>query len=171
MIPNTNAPQLVRELQAVLDDQIELLEQKRTELAGLSAAILERDDAAMETLMGEMDRTMRRQAESDLKLAALRRSLGDALGLPARAVKLSTLIDRLGGQAADALGDRRRQIIHLAGQLRRQHAATTMLLRESARINRLILEGLGATGRELTTYDADGRDQWRDRTGLVDTEC
>jgi len=68
------------------------------------------------------------------------------------------------------LEDRRQQIIVLTSKLRQQHLETCLFLLESSRINRLLLESLFPDSEPVVTYGADGQDQWRPDTGLVDAE-
>ncbi len=161
---------LIRELLDVLDQEIELLGLKRSAMASLSAAILDRDEGAIERLLADIERMDHAQQATDVKLSALRGSFAQALGKEAGELKLGALAGMLDGDAASAVDYRRRQILLLAQQLKAQHLQTSMLLHECARINRMLLETmLSGAGDNVETYSASGRDVWRGR-GLMSAE-
>ena len=171
MTPNTpNASALVAELLAVLDEQIALLELRRSQLESLSETILDRDDARMEVLLGEIEQTMRVQQAADLKLHAVRNALASAFACPPEEIRLGRLIARLEGDPRLALDYRRQRILRLTEQLRQQHLETCLFLMESSRINRMLLESLFPNSEPVITYGAGGQDQWRPPTPLVDAE-
>lgn len=161
---------LAAELQAAMDEEIGLLEHKRSLLEQLSAAMIQRDEGAIEKLLEQFDRAGQSQSTADARLAAVREGLAEALGLDAEAkVRLSDLLRRLPPRVAATLDVRRRQVQRLVERLREQHAQTALLLMESARLNRLLLRGLLTGGGGLTTYSPGGRNDWNGRSGLIDT--
>ena len=161
---------LVDDLLRQLDDEIALLDQRRSQLEALSSAILHRDDGRMEGLLDEIEETMQVQARVDGKLSATRSLLADAFARRPEEMKLSEILTALHGEQKQALEYRRQQIILLTDELRQQHLQTCLFLLESSRINRMLLEGLFPNSEPVVTYGVDGRDQWRPDTGLVDTE-
>jgi flagellar biosynthesis/type III secretory pathway chaperone len=171
MIPETpQTDALLAELTGVLDEQIGLLTSRREQMDRLSSAIVHRDDDAMEPLLEEMERTQGLQKSADERLATLRQSLASTAGCAVDHLRLSRLLQELRGPVRDAVAERRRRLVALSDELRQRHLRTVLLLAESARINRLLLETLFPASQPVTTYDAGGADQWRPDTGLVDTE-
>jgi hypothetical protein len=151
---------MVQQILAALDGELSLLEVKTAQLAELYRAIVERDDSAMERLLGVMEETQDRQGPADAALAACRANLARALNIPARELKLSVLIQHLPSSLAAPLAQRRERLIEAAASMRLQHMQTSTLLYESARLNSMMLECLGGGG-EVTTYDRGGTNVWR----------
>ncbi len=170
MIFSPPAKTLWNELLVILDKEIELLNRKRSELDCLTEVIVANNDRGMEKLLEQMEQTQQAQAETDIKLDALRKALANELQLPTEQVRLSSLIEQLEGDDRLAADYRRQQIVLLAEQLRRKHMETALLLMESSRINRLLLDSFFPQSQPVNTYDADGSQSWRPDTGLLDTE-
>jgi hypothetical protein len=158
------------ELNVVLDGEIALLSLRRAQMKLLSEAVLDRDDTAVERILGEIDRTGQLQAQADEKLALLRGSLAEAFGCPSQQMRLSLLLGVLDGPDCQAVEQRRQRIAQLAGELQRQYLETAVVVFECARINRLLLECLYPPGGSVHTYGADGAGAWHTDAGLVDTE-
>ena len=161
---------LLNELLLILDQEIELLEVRLTQVSAMHSAILDRDEPATEKLLSDLETTQQRQIHVDMKMGALRGSLSTAFRCRAGEVKLSFLIARVDADLALPLDYRRRRIVALVEELRRQHVRTALLLRECARINRTLLEGLLSGCGTLTTYGSGGKNHWHARSGVVDTE-
>jgi flagellar biosynthesis/type III secretory pathway chaperone len=156
---------------ALLDEETRLLEQRAEQFDLLYDAILHRREEGMEGLLVEMTDTQIAQARLDEQLAELRGVLTEAMDLPDGKMKLQNLAERVDADQGERLMRRRERIIQLAEKLKRRHLDTALLLSESARINRMLLEGL-LPGNEapVTTYGRGGKDGWKGRSGLVDTE-
>lgn len=162
---------LIDELLAILDEEIELLEQKRSQLANLSEALVSTDDAATEALLKLIERTEHTQTRVDLKLQDVRKTLAGVFGYDdAKALRLSVLVTELPDAQASAVNDRRERLAQQVGNLRRQHLQTAMLLIECSKVNRMMMECLLPAGEAVTTYDATGTNLWRNGAGLVDKE-
>jgi hypothetical protein len=160
---------LAGELESALDEEIGLLEAKRRLLEELSAAMVQRDEGGVERVLEHLDQAQRAQESADVRLAAVRESLTVALGgLEGKKVRLSDLIVHLPRTIAAGLEVRRRQVRMLVDRVRRQHLKTTLMLAESARLNRVLLEGLLTGGSGLTTYGRAGRSDWHGQSGVVD---
>jgi flagellar biosynthesis/type III secretory pathway chaperone len=168
--PGEDITGLVEELAGLLDDQIALLDLRRSQLEGLAQAVLQRDEAGMERLLGEIERTLRLQADADQRLRTLRAALGSALAAPEGGLRLSALVGRLHGPQRLAIAARRQGLLRAATRLRRQHLQTSVLLMECARANRLLLECLLRDGQAVTTYGADGSARRQSEAGLMDAE-
>ena len=85
-------------------------------------------------------------------------------------MKLSKLIEQLDDEHRLGVNYRREQIVLLAEQLRRRHVETAMLLMESARVNRMLLESLFPQSEPVNTYGTEGAQSWRPDAGLLDAE-
>lgn len=168
--PSPVAAEQVDSLGPLLDEEIALLDVRRSQLASLCAAIVDRDDDAVERLLEQIERAQELQAATDRRLDALRQYLGEQLACPQDDRRLSALIERLPEDQRAPLAERRERIIDLAERLQLEHMRTVILLGECARINRLLLESLFPDAEGLQMYSATGADAWQPETGLVDTE-
>ncbi|HUT02244.1 MAG TPA: flagellar export chaperone FlgN [Phycisphaerae bacterium] len=158
------------ELARLLEAESALLDLRRSQLASLCGAIIDRDDEAVERLLDQVERAQELQSATDRELDVLRRQWAERLGCPPEEVKLSRLIAALPEPLRGALAEQRQQIIERAEGLQREHMRTVMVLTECARINRLLLESLFPESQGVTTYSAAGSDPWRPEAGLVDAE-
>ncbi len=158
------------ELLVLLDEEIKLLHLRIQQFDDLYESILHRNDSRMEELLAEMVCAQQSQAQLDTKLQAGRTMIARSLGCEVQSMKLTMLVDRLDEKKSVELEYKRQQIILLAEQLKRKHLDTAVLLSESARINRMLLEGLLPSSGTVTTYNTCGSSGWRDSTGLVDAE-
>jgi len=158
------------DLLALLDEEIALLGLRTRQFDDLYEAILHRRDETMESLLEEMTVAQHRQAELDEKLQTMRTMFARALHRPMREIRLSELVGLLDGEPKTRLREKRQQIILLAERLKRKHLTTAILLGESARINRLLLESLLPQADAVTTYGTGGTKPWRTSYGLVDAE-
>jgi len=161
---------MVRELLDVLDEEIALLNLRRSQLELLSGAMLDRDEQAVGELLGDIEDSAQRQTTADLKLQAVRTALAAAMGIEADGLKLSNIVEALPADMRPQIDYRRQQIILLIDALRTQHMETAVLVHECARINRLLLEGLFRIDTRPVTYAAGGQQGWSPHAGLIDME-
>ena len=162
--------EMAQELLILLDEEIRLLHLRNQQFEELYESILHRDDERMEELLAEMVCAQQEQGRLDTKLQAGRTMIARSLGCKVGEMKLAMLIERLDEKKSVEMEYKRQQIILLAEQLKRKHLDTAVLLSESARINRMLLEGILPSNGTVTTYNTDGSTGWRDSTGLVDAE-
>ncbi|MBL7133818.1 MAG: hypothetical protein ISS78_06950 [Phycisphaerae bacterium] len=161
---------LIDELLKTLDQEIDLLDLRCVQLAALSRASIERDDETMESLLRDIETTQQRQDSTDRELNSIRRMLADLLALPRAEMRLAMLVEVLDGPQRTAVAGRRQAIVTLMEQLKRQHMDTALVVAESARINRMLLESLCPQSRQVTTYGVRGERSWRPESPLVDVE-
>ena len=155
---------------AVLDEEISLLVLRQSHLERLWAAILGRDDSAMEKLLEEMEEAQHKQEATDMGVEKLRKSLAGLLGYDQEELQLGDLAKNLPGELGSAVGHRRQQIVSLLEKAREQQLKTSLLLYESSRINRLVLSTIFPQSEPVVTYDQEGQNLWRSETGLIDSE-
>lgn len=168
--PKTKLREMAPELLSLLEEEIELLRVRTRQFDELYDAILHRRDERMESLLEAMTDAQHRQVDLDGKLQTLRTIFARALGVEENTIRLSRLIDWLDGTHATDLRNQREQIILLAERLKKKHLTTAVLLSESARINRMLLEGLLPKADSVTTYGTGGTKPWQMNSGLVDAE-
>ncbi len=162
--------EMVRELLILLDEEIQLLRLRVGQFDELYEVTLRRGSERVDLLLEEMVLAQQRQIDLDAKLQAGRGMIARSVGCPRRELKLSMLIEMLEDVQARELEHKRQQIILLAERLKRRHLDTAMLLSESIRVNRMLLEGLLPASGTVTTYNTGGAKGWRDGTGLLDAE-
>ena len=170
MMVSLSQAELVEPLLAALGEEVAALNLRRAQLGLLREAILRREDEAVGRLLEQLEQSQLFSTQLETRLSALRQAVAISVGLDRSKATLGQLIQRLDGPQAQALDQRRREIISLIKALQRQHLELAMLLRECARINRLMLQQLLGGGKEVTTYGSLGRQDWRDGHGLMDTE-
>ena len=161
---------LIDELVNVLDREVVLLDLRCGQLAGLARASIERDDETMESLLKEIETTQLRQESTDRELDAIRMRLADLLAWPMARTRLGALVAILEGRRRQSVSRRRERIVTLVSRLKHQHMATALVVAESARINRMLLESLCPQSSQVTTYGVGGESSWRPASPLVDVE-
>ena len=160
---------VVEDLLVALDNETQLLELKRSQLAELSGMLLRNDNEAVEALLEQIEQTEQAQSQMARRLQGLRETLAGAFGCNAKGFKLAWLIDQLPHEQALALTHRRRQVTEKVNEFRKQHIQTTILLTECSRITGMMLDSLAPTSA-VVTYDTEGSDRWRAEAGLLDME-
>ncbi len=162
---------LAEELLTVLDQEIESLVLGHHQLKKLRDSILARDDSAMDTLLKKIAHAQQKQASTDARLESIRSSFAKLFDRNRDELKLTDLADLLPERLALAFKRRREQIITLVKKTRQQQLQTSLLLYESARVNRMLLSTIFPQTQPVVTYTQDGQDSWRNGPGLVDSEC
>lgn len=163
--------QLIAAFVAGMNEEIELLELKGAHLEALSTAILARDDEALPEVMRQMEQAQVLQDATDQKLLVIRSEIANVLAWPLELVTATKLAAQITGPNKTFVEQSRQRIIEIAGQVRKQHLETVLLLAECTKINRMLLEGLfGSQAQPLHTYGRSGHNTWRPDTGVVDAE-
>jgi hypothetical protein len=168
--PASQWQKMMPDLLALLDEEIELLGLRTRQFGDLYEVILHRLDEKMDSLLEEMTAAQQQQAELDEKLHSIRIMIARAMKRPMGEIRLSELVNLLDGESQRLLRDKRQQIILLAERLKRKHLTTALLLGQSARINRRLIESLLPRSETLTTYGLGGAKPWQTSPGLVDAE-
>lgn len=153
-----------------LDRELALLDRRERQTGELRQAIIQADDAGMESLLGRMGESDREQTTVDAEVGALRSAVSAMLDPRSPVMKLSELVKRLSPEQSGPIEQRRTLIVRRIHELRRLHVETAVLLAECARINRLLLDTvLGAKGT-VVTYDARGGHHRVRSGGLLSAE-
>ena len=161
----------VDELLAVLDVDIEHMQESLSRLDGLRSLVIKRDDAALAKLLESM------QAESDIyknnesKRQLLRKELAAVLGCRPGEMTLSRLEDKLSGETKVQVVEKKAELKTLARKLKTEHLSTTALLLDCARLNTLLLRNVFDLGKqEIITYSPDGSKKRQTSTAFVDMQ-
>jgi hypothetical protein len=158
----------VTEFVETIDESIRLQEAAAGQLKSMAEAVKTRDEAALRRILDEADATAEKSAMAAKvrTVAALR--LAGALGCGPEEVTLTRLAHRVPAAEGEVLESRRRRLVTLQGELRRQHQYTAAFLGECAHLNRSLLLGLLPDTESVKTYGRRGGRQRGPRTGLLD---
>ena len=142
----------VDELLAVLDKDVQHIQQSLVWLNELRSLIIKRDDAALSRLL----QTIRAESDSYVKNVqqrqALQKDLADALGADGQQVTLSRLEVVVQEEKKAQIASVKTKLRTLVEQLKKEHLSTALLLTECARFNNLLLRAIFDLGRTGTVY-------------------
>ena len=161
---------LSERLLGAMDRQLEMLQVKTVQVEQLRRAIVGRDNAAMESLLAQMEQGQREQSVADRELDGLVSALAAEVGLPQGRAKLSVLAEHLPQEQALAIRERSRAMSENMKRLRRKHMEMSLLLHECQKINQLLLETLLNEGAGPRTYGANGHVRGRSSGGVMSAE-
>lgn len=147
----------VDELVAILNKDVEHIQQSLSYLNELRSHIIKRDDAALSKLLETIQTGLDDYRIHELKRRKIREELAEALGCNFKQVTLSMLGTVLSEERKAQIAQIKTKLGSLVKELRREHLSTVLLLSECARFNRLLLRSifdLEKTG--VVTYDSNG---------------
>jgi len=140
----------------LLDEQIDLLQQKHSLLRQMGTCVRQGNVTALAELVekeavlaGGMDALEQRTHE-------LRQRMAEAAGLPIEQLTLSRVAQMLEPVLAMALNDRRERLFAAVQQLQQESAATTGLVRYALEFNNRLLAALVGAEDEGSTYSPRG---------------
>lgn len=167
-------PMLSPSLQQALDEVNAFLEAQTAQaqttldrLDALRAAVIRRDEDALEELSGQVQAESARKAQYERATQMLREKLSALLNCPAEAVCVSRLCEHLPVEARGDLTQRQGLLQGLVRRLNNELRATDSLLRECARFNRVLLNSLVGNSQQTATYDARGVSRWNLQGSLM----
>ncbi|MCY2927186.1 MAG: hypothetical protein NT031_17480 [Planctomycetota bacterium] len=158
------------QLTDALDRELAILDRREKQTDELRRAIIQADDAEMESLLERMGQTDQEQSLVDAEVGALRAAISAMIDPRGVTMKLSELARRLPPEGSRAIEGRRERIVRKIGDLRRLHVETAVLLAECARINRMLLDTMLRGGGTVATYDARGAHHRARSGGLLSAE-
>lgn len=162
--PKTQIPD---DLIVFLDDQIADIEQTLHRLDRLRAAVVRRDEGALEELMEEVRVAGQRKTQNDWRMRQLQIKLSSVLGCSPDEVNITRLCDQLTGQDRSIVQKKQSMLQQLTRKLSNERQGTELLLRECARFTRLLLSSMVGTHNQTRTYTAQGQEQWNVHCGLM----
>lgn len=164
----TRVPQQVLdEVNAFLDMQTAYVKETLERLDHLRAAVIRRDEGALEKMSDEVRHESFRKAQYDRAMQALRQSLARILGCRAEEVCLSRLCQQVEPAVQKDLSERQKTLQLIIRRLNNEVHATEALLQECARFNRLLLNSLLGNQPQAVTYDARGISRWSPQGNLM----
>ena len=163
----------------VLDEDARHLESTLLCLDALRSLVIRREDAALESLLGDIRQQAQVYEANERQRQQLRRDLAAELGCTEGDLTLSKLRGALAGPACTdaqrrwgaAVADRQTRLRSLALQLKREYTLTVLLLRDCARFNRSLLRVfLESGGRGGAIYSATGAEKRPAGAALMSTK-
>jgi sugar-specific transcriptional regulator TrmB len=147
----------VDELLAVLDKDVQHIQESLSRLNELRSLVVKHDNTALGKLLESI------QAESDsykcneLKRQSIRRELATAFGCSLEQMTLSVLEAELTGEKKAQVAKRKAMLKLLTGQLKKEYLSTSLLLSDCVRFNNVLLKSIFELGKTGTiTYDSNG---------------
>jgi hypothetical protein len=147
----------VDEMLAILDKDVEHIQQNLSQLNELRSLIIKRDDAALGKLLESIQVSSDTCRSRQLKRQKIRKELANALGCSPQQVTLSSLEAALPGEKKNHLARMKARLGPLVKELKKEHLSTALLLSECARFNGLLLRSIFDLRKiEPVTYNSDG---------------
>jgi hypothetical protein len=159
--------QLVDALITFLDEQTLQVERTLEDLDQLRAAVIRRDQNALENLQAHIRHANSQKENAQKEQQQLQTRLSGLLACSPSDVTVSRLCEYLDSQDRQAVQVRQRRLQSLVRTLKNEHQATELMLRECARFNRLLLSCLIGEKNQTRTYSDQGKEQWSVHQGLM----
>ena len=153
-----------------LDDQIADIEQTLHRLDRLRAAVVRRDEGALEELMAEVQDEGQRKKQNDFRMRQLQAKLSSVLACSPDQVNLTRLCEQLTGADRRIIQEKQSTLQQLTRKLSNERRGTESLLRECARFTRLLLSSMVGAKNQTRTYTAQGQEQWNVHCGLMNVK-
>jgi hypothetical protein len=161
----------VLELLIVLKQESDAMALVETWLEQLRERVMERDEAALERLLKEIQAKQGLRPEPEQRRQQIRLELASALGVPFEQMTLTRLKGLLTGELQNQVSRMRDQLQSQTETLRVQHQGTVMLLADCARFNRLLLNSIFEKSHQtMTTYTPRGNAQHKRSSDLVNMQ-
>jgi hypothetical protein len=134
----------------------------------LRSLVIKRDDAALQALLEKIRAEADAYIANELRRQTLRKELAAMLGCEFQQVTLSRLETELPTDTRPRITQRKTQLKALTRQLRKEHAATSLLLSECARFNSMLLKNIFNIGKTQTlAYNCCGKTTLQADTGMM----
>lgn len=147
----------VNQLLAVLDKDIQYLQNNLTKLNELRGLVVKRDEASLQKLLERIQSEPNGYKENELARRQLREELAYAMDCRFEQMTLSRLETELSGEKKNEVAQRKMNLKTLAEKLKKEHLSTMMLLSDCARLNSMLLKNILELGRARTiTYNPKG---------------
>jgi 5-methylthioribose kinase len=142
----------VDELLAVLDKDIQHIQDSLSWLNELRSLVIKRDDAALSKLLESIRTEAANYAATELERRSIREDLANALGSKPEQMTLSALETILPEENKAQVAEIKTKLKSLIKELRREHLSTALLLTDCTRFNNQLLRALFDLGKRGTVY-------------------
>jgi len=161
----------VDELIAVLDRDIQQMQESLSRLNELRSLVIKHDDAVLGKLLERIQSRSDSYKCNELKRQSIRKELAIILGCRVEQITLSRLEAELTGEKKAQVAERKTKLRLLADELKKEHLSTSLLLSDCARFNSVLLKGIFELGKAGTiTYDSNGFAKRRTYRRLVNLQ-
>ena len=158
----------IDELLAVLDKDIQHIQESLSRLKELRSLVIKRDDAALGNLLDEIRAEADNYADNESRRQSIRNELAIAFGCDVKQMTLSKLETTLSKGKNTQIAERKARLKSLTSRLKEEHLVTVLLLSECARLNRLFLNSIFNAGKtETVVYDSNGITRRQIDTALI----
>ena len=127
---------LVEELLAVLEADIVQVSLATERLDALRGAVIRRDEEGLRGLLEKVQCEGEKYRGVEARRQDLRGKLAKIAGCSCEEMNLSALCRMLSGEKRVTVAAKQERLRQLTEKLRREHLATTLLLRECSRLNK-----------------------------------
>lgn len=162
--------EILNEINIFLDEQTEQILQTLKRLDMLRAAVIRRDQGALEELIEQVHLQAEQKRETEIKQLELQRKLSVFCQCPFEEVNISRFCEQLTGNDRQTVQLKQSKLQRLITELNNECRAAELMLRECARFNRLLLSSLTGNNNQTRTYTAQGKEQRNVQWGLVNTK-
>jgi hypothetical protein len=158
---------LIKELMVVLDNDAANIEMTLDRLDMLRAAVIKRDQEGLKVLLGTISSEEDVYSQFETRRYGVRSMIASCLGWEIERVNISNLKRVVSEDVGVLLGEKQVRLKELTSKLRKEHEGTSALLRECARLNKILLRSILNNGKETLTYNNRGAAAWESRRRLV----
>jgi len=142
----------VDELLAVLDKDIQHIQDSFSWLNELRSLVIKRDDIALSRLLQSIRAESDSYVSNEQQRQSLRKDLANALGCRVEQITLSRLVAILPEEKKAQVINIKTKLRVLVEQLKKEHLSTSLLLSDCARFNNLLLRAIFDLGKTGTVY-------------------
>jgi len=147
----------VDELLAVLDKEVEHIQESLSRLNELRSLVVKRNDAALGKLLESIRVESDNYRNHESKRQSIRKKLAIALDCSFKQMTLSRLEAALPKEKKAEVTKRKDILRSLTKELKKEHLSTAMLLSDCARFNGLLLKSIFDLGKtETVIYNSNG---------------
>jgi len=147
----------VDELLAVLEKDIQHIQQCLSNLNKLRSLVIKRDDTTLSKLLEDIQSESNSYKNNELKRQSLRKELAKLICCDFKQMTLSRLEAIVPEGQKSQVISRKTKLRESTEELKKEHLSTVLLLSECARFNNLLLKNIFNLSQvETITYNSDG---------------
>jgi hypothetical protein len=167
-ITSSDTDKLTEELLAILDAETQNLEATLGYLSNLRVNVIRRDESALTCLLESITIEQEGREAAETRRQKFRQLAAEVLGCRVDQVTLTRFMERLSEEMRSKVAQRKAVLERLVTKLKTEYAATTMLLNECSRFNRILIDSIiGSRCKGTTMYNANGQTQRQGGSGFV----
>lgn len=146
----------LEDIMQVLDEQIQLLQQKLCVLQRMRQCVVSGDLPGLDELLRDEASLKVANEGLEQRSAQMRLQIASLMGLPPDQVTLKGLVESLDGPLSIALSDRRERLVTILQALQSESSVLAQLVRHTVELNSRVLAALGGVEFEVETYSRRG---------------